>query len=131
MNKLSSIDLYIDEQTEEISNMLIVIRNIISDTIPQAVECIKFNTPFFTYHGLFCYFYTKKNKVYLGICNGAQLEDHYGILQGNTTTVKNIIFNSIKDIRIEEIEFYLKQSAILRDMQASIKKTKKHKKIIR
>ena len=48
--KYSSIDQYITEAPAEVKQILINIRNLISEKAPEAVSCIAYNMPAFKYH---------------------------------------------------------------------------------
>ena len=62
--KYSSIDQYITEAPAEVKQILINIRNLISEKAPEAVSCIAYNMPAFKYHKKpLVYFAAFKNHI--------------------------------------------------------------------
>lgn len=78
--KYSSIDQYITEAPAEVKQILINIRNLISEKAPEAVSCIAYNMPAFKYH--------KKPLVYF-----AAFKNHigfYALPSGNVAFQKEL-----------------------------------------
>lgn len=78
--KYSSIDQYITEAPAQVKQILINIRNLISEKAPEAVSCIAYNMPAFKYH--------KKPLVYF-----AAFKNHigfYALPSGNVAFQKEL-----------------------------------------
>lgn len=78
--KYSSIDQYITEAPAEVKQILINIRNLISEKAPEAVSCIAYNMPAFKYD--------KKPLVYF-----AAFKNHigfYALPSGNVAFQKEL-----------------------------------------
>lgn len=78
--KYSSIDQYITEAPAEVKQILINIRNLISEKAPEAVSCIAYNMPAFKYN--------KKPLVYF-----AAFKNHigfYALPSGNVAFQKEL-----------------------------------------
>lgn len=58
---LTTIDQYIDQQSEKVQPRLRKIRDKIAKTIPEAQESISYRMPLFKYNGMIAYFAAFKN----------------------------------------------------------------------
>ena len=101
-------------------------RNIISNSHPQLVEAIRFNSPFYLYKGLLFYLSMyKKRDFILGFCNGAHLSDEAGVLRADAKQkhIRHWVFNSNQKIDSHLLLNYIHEAIIVRDME-TITKTK-------
>jgi uncharacterized protein YdhG (YjbR/CyaY superfamily) len=63
MEKVQTIDEYINNQPGEIQGLLRQLRETVKATTPDAVECISYSMPAFKLNGILCYFAAFKNHI--------------------------------------------------------------------
>ncbi|QLH30400.1 MAG: DUF1801 domain-containing protein [Candidatus Parvibacillus calidus] len=95
MKKDSRIDQYINEANEFAKEIIIHLRKIISEAIPDGEETIKWNSPHFTYNGEnICAIMAFKSHLTFTFWRGKELADREKILQdagnSNMRSIKNI-----------------------------------------
>ncbi|MBC1920989.1 iron chaperone [Listeria grayi] len=66
MEKAKSVDAYLDAATEPARLIMQELRDTIQTTIPNSEEQIKYNVPFYNYHGEFVGFSVHKKHVSFG-----------------------------------------------------------------
>ena len=95
----SKIEAFILELPEEKRFDYFTLRQFVLDSSPEVVDDFKFGVPFFTCQGLLAYINEdrKRKKFYLGLCEGKQLKDIYGILEQEGTTVVSKWYYENKD----------------------------------
>ena len=82
MKKDSRIDQYINEANEFAKEIIIHLRKIISEAIPDGEETIKWNSPHFTYNGEnICAIMAFKSHLTFTFWRGKELADREKILQ--------------------------------------------------
>ncbi len=69
-----NVDSYIAGQTAESRPMLEKLRKTILSTVPDAEELIRWNAPFYKYHGFLAGFAAYKNHIRFGTV-GSQIDD--------------------------------------------------------
>ncbi len=68
------------------------LRSIITATVPDAVESLKWGQPCYARKGLFCYLQRAKTHVTLGFQKGASMNDPHGVLRGDGTQMRHVAF---------------------------------------
>ncbi|HRN33147.1 MAG TPA: DUF1801 domain-containing protein [Saprospiraceae bacterium] len=106
MKKDSRIDQYINEANEFAKEIIIHLRKIISEAIPDGEETIKWNSPHFTYNGEnICAIMAFKSHLTFTFWRGKELADREKILQdagnSNMRSIKNI--KKISDLPEDKI----------------------------
>ena len=66
----------LDPRTQEI---VLALRDAIISAHPQIIESISYKVPFYKMNGMLFFINPRENYVELGLCNGAQLKDEYGL----------------------------------------------------
>ena len=113
-----TVDLYIDQLSDaHLRTILEQLRAIILETLPNVEESIKWNIPFYTYHGMLCYLNPQKDHIALGFAKGAQLSNAQGILSGTGSQVRHIRIGDIHDIPTEGIIEVLMEAAMLNELR--------------
>lgn len=110
--------LYAYSQDEALLELMLELRDFVLKNAPEAEECLKYKTLFYTCKGLLCYIsYQKKEKIlYLGFCDGKRLKDPEKLLTGqHLKQIGHYRVNSTKDLNKslkkllrEAVEFRLK-----------------------
>lgn len=106
----SAIDLYIDEQKDEIKERLIVIRNLGLKLLPNATEVISWGMP--TFKGNKYIFHYAVNKNHIGIYPGPQVIDNLKDELVDYKTSKGAIqFPNNKELPIKLLEKIIKEAS--------------------
>jgi uncharacterized protein YdhG (YjbR/CyaY superfamily) len=53
---MSEVEHYFEQQPQEIKSILLHIRNLIKETVPEAEELISYQMPAFKYHGILAWY---------------------------------------------------------------------------
>jgi hypothetical protein len=70
---------YISELDPKTQEIVLALRDAILGAYPQIVESIRYKIPFYKMNGMLFFINPRKNYVELGLCNGAQLVDEFGL----------------------------------------------------
>ena len=90
------------------------LRSLIFDTVPDAVENLKWGRPCFsTDNGLFCYLHATQKHATLGFQNGASLSDPKNQLEGDGKNMRHIKLRSLSDIDEPYFRIMLTEAASL------------------
>lgn len=101
MNASVSVDDYIKGLGPEIQPIVARLHALILESSPRVKDELKFDIPFYTYQGWLCYINPSRKalEVTLGFCQGANLFDPEGHLQGkDKKQVRHLIFNSVEQV---------------------------------
>jgi len=97
--KPESADNYFEQITDsELLELALAVRNLIKRTLPDVGECIKWDLPFYTYHGNLCYINIRKGKLEIGFYRGVYLANSNGLLSGNGKLIRHIVLAPYTDI---------------------------------
>jgi hypothetical protein len=97
--KPESADNYFELITDaELLELALAVRNLIKRTLPGVSECVKWDLPFYTYHGNLCYLNMRKGHLELGFYRGIHLSNSSGLLQGNGKLIRHIILHPRNDL---------------------------------
>jgi hypothetical protein len=121
MNRFQKIDfITIDDFLEYLPKneleLVKVLRTFILENIPNCIEKLAYNVPFYYWHSRICFIWpssvpwgnVKLNGVQLGFCNGYLLNDNFNWLEkGNRKQVYSKTFSNINDINFELLKIYL------------------------
>jgi hypothetical protein len=105
------VEKYILAQSTSHREILRLLRRLIAETIPAAVEGIKWGYPWYWKNDNICYLAAQRNHVNLGFAQGANLPDPRGLLEGTGKAMRHIKVKSIADIQKVEIVRLLKSAA--------------------
>ena len=101
-----------------VANLMLALREIVLDEVPDAVERMYANHPSAVWFGsgpkmkdMFCYIAAATKHVNLGFCRGASLADPNRVLEGEGKTMRHIKFRSERDVERPFVRRYI-QSAI-------------------
>lgn len=99
MNYNPEVDAFLQQKPYPMIREINQVRDIILDAHPQMQECVKWNSPTFTYKGnMASYFMNAKNHVSLMFHKGAILEDPSGLLEGDGKEARTARFYDSVDI---------------------------------
>ena len=127
-----SIDEFLDFIPNDELKIVNVLRQLVLDCMPDAVEKLSFNVPFYKRHKTVCFIWPAsvlwgKKKTYEGVrfgfTNGYLMQDEIKYLsKGDRKQIYWRDFISIKDINIEVLKSYLYEAIMLDNETKSIKK---------
>jgi uncharacterized protein YdhG (YjbR/CyaY superfamily) len=121
-----TVDEYIALQPEDRQFKLEIIRKTIKATVPEAVEGISYQMPYYKYHGMLSYFAVFKDHYSLFV-SPAVHEAFSDVLKPYKTTKSAIHFPLDSEIPVKLIESILRFAAISNLRKAEAKKSERRK----
>jgi len=118
----SSISEYVVKQSPEIQKKITHLRQIILASSPKLVEEIKYQTAFYTYKGLFCYFSVeaKSGRLYIGFCDGHLLADpKHVLINENTKQIRRLYADLVDNSFIQTLRELLQEALWVKDQLKS------------
>ncbi|HAI83297.1 MAG TPA: hypothetical protein DCL43_06500 [Chitinophagaceae bacterium] len=99
------VDVFIEQLPETEALIATHLRKLILQTVPAITEKFSFKTPFYHYHGMFCYISKlKKGGIELCFCRGKDLEDAFPQLeQRGRSIIAGVTLRQMTDIVTLEI----------------------------
>jgi hypothetical protein len=129
----SSVEDFLDYLPENEKGITLFLRKLIFDNIPNCVEKLAYNVPFYYLKSRICYIWPasvpwgkiKKEGVQFGFCEGHLLSNELNYLEkGNRKQVFIKTFYKIPDIDTAILKVYLQEAA-------DVNRAKKKMRIIR
>lgn len=108
-----TVDDYIARFKGKVGEVASGIRTLVRETVPEAIESIKWGQPVWESNGPIAYLRAFKDKVNLGFWRGADLEDPDGHLQGSGNRMRHLKLVSLQDLRPDKIRAFLKRAVEL------------------
>ena len=109
------VNAFIDQQPPTHRRVLNALRIIILQAGPQIEETIKYNIPFYSYHGRLCFLNTRDGVVELGFCQGAFLSNEQEYLVGEGKEVRHVRMKSLADIDQDALQVLLQEAILLNE----------------
>lgn len=107
MNKDPKVEEYILSAPDHFRDIMLRIRKLIYEIVPDATEAIKWNTPVFSRGKNICYIACFKNHVTFSFYNGRMLKDPDHILEGTGKMMKFIKLRHPEDIDIKRLRLWI------------------------
>lgn len=95
------INEYIYSQSQNISDKLTQIRNIVHELVPEVEECITYGMPAFRYHGYLIWFFAYNKHYSIFPMNGHFVSENPKLLKWYKTTKASIHFDYNKPLPID------------------------------
>lgn len=92
------VSSYIENAADWQQQIMDKLRSLIHQSVPGAVETLKWGRPVFTLQKDFAYLQANKNHVNLGFMNFHQIDDPNGILEGTGKDMRHIKMKSAENI---------------------------------
>ena len=135
MNKMQNVDFdtvddFLDYLPDNERKIVDYLRHIILDCIPDCIEKLSYNAPYYYRHARVCFIWpsslpwgnVKLTGVQLGFCNGNLLQDDINYLdKGNRKQVYIKTFMDINDINVDLVRTYIFEAV---EVDEQIKKSK-------
>lgn len=109
--KFRSLPDFFDHLSPVEHKIVECLREIILATIPDCIEKLAYNVPFYYRHKRLFYIWPSsvpwgglKTGVALGFCQGAKMNNMDGVLKGDGKEIRQIIFNDLGEINKELIQ---------------------------
>ena len=103
------VEEYIDQFDPGLREILIRLRELIYEVVPDAAEAIKWRAPTFSLHRPICYSAGFKHHVTLAFHDGKMLKDPEGQLLGTGKHLKYLKFKSLDDLEEDKIRLWILQ----------------------
>jgi hypothetical protein len=114
-----TVDEYQDGLTGWQQQALIILRQIIREAAPEAVETFKWSQPVYEHNGIFAYIKAFKHTINFGFWHGADLEDPSGLLIGDNESMRRIVLTRLEDIDVEKYAALVRQASALNQPKAT------------
>ena len=115
---MNPAEVYILKQKEPLQSIMLYIRQVIFDAVPEIDEKYKYNIPFYYYKEKpVCYINILKgtNYVDLGFWDGFKLSNKHGLLKSNNRKmVKSLEFLSLKDVDLTVLKETLIEAILIK-----------------
>ncbi len=130
--RFNSVEDFLEYLPDYERKIVDVLRAVVWDCIPDCIEKISYNVPYYYRHSRICFIWpssipwgnVKMNGVQLGFCNGYLLKDDIQYLEkGNRKQVYIKTFQDVKEIDVDLARNYLYEAV---EIDALIKKEKKN-----
>jgi hypothetical protein len=101
------VEEYIDQFNQDLREILLRLRELIYEVVPEANEDIKWRVPNFSLNRTVCYIAGFKNHVTFAFHDGKTLRDPDGLLLGTGKHMKYLKFKSIDEINEERLRLWI------------------------
>ena len=98
---------YIDQFDPDFRDILLRLRALIYQVVPDATEDIKWSVPTFSLHKTICYIAGFKRHVTFGFYDGKMLKDPDGLLLGTGKHMKYLKFKSIDELDEDRLRLWI------------------------
>lgn len=99
---------YINEATDEQKTIMLAVRKLLHECIPNLREEFKWSRPVFGTNKDFAYLKSSKNHVTLGFYNAEKLNDPNNLLEGTGKDMRHIKLKSKADIDTKLLKEWFK-----------------------
>lgn len=94
-----TVDEYIDGLQPKVRDLVMELRSIVRETVPEATESIKWKMPVYEHKKLLCFIAGHKTYASLGFYRGSQLADPEGLLEGSGKVIRYTHVRELADIQ--------------------------------
>ena len=98
---------YIDQFDPDFRDILLRLRELIYEVVPDAREDIKWRVPAFSLHKTVCYIAGFKHHVTFGFYDGKMLRDPDGLLHGTGKHMKYLKFKTINELDEDRLRLWI------------------------
>jgi hypothetical protein len=127
-----TIDEFLDYLPEDELKMVKLLRKIVLDCVPNCIEKLSYNVPFYKVHKTICFIWPSAVKwgkyqsftgVRFGFQNGNLLSDELNFLdKGTRKQIYWKVFSSAKEIDPDLLKSYIFEAAIIDHERKNVKK---------
>ena len=115
---MNPIEQYILNQKEPLQSIMLYLRQVIMETLPEVEEKYKYKIPFYYYNNKpLCYLNILKNTNYVDFAfvNGSRLSNKHKLLKAgnNRKMVKSIACSSLENINVTTLKEILLEAISL------------------
>ena len=113
MAKYPSVDAYIATLDEHQSTIVLALRELVLQAVPDAVEVVKWAQPVYEKSGPFCYIKAFRRYVNLGFWRGASLHDPHALISSGGNKMGHVRIAAVEEIRGAQLRPLVKEAAAL------------------
>jgi hypothetical protein len=115
---MNPLEQYFLKQKEPLQSVLLYLRQVIMETLPEVEEKYKYKIPFYYYHGKsLCYLNILKNTNYvdLAFVNGFKLSNKQGVLKAGRSRkmVKSIAYYNLENVDVKLLREILIEASLV------------------
>ncbi len=111
MNQNEKVTTFIENAADEQKEILMILRKLIADTIPEAAEKFKWSRPVYSTSRDFCYLDKTKKHATLGFFNFEKIQDSENLLEGTGKQMRHIKISRKEEINLKTFGEMLQQAA--------------------
>ncbi|MCX6190389.1 MAG: DUF1801 domain-containing protein [Bacteroidetes bacterium] len=117
LRKFHGVEDYID-YFPLYGDVLQKLRQLILSTSPKIHERIRYNFPFYDYHGMLLFLAVQKKRVVIGFVDGSQMSDTAGAFASfNQKYIRHLRYQTTKDIVEDIVLHYVHEAMLLKEMK--------------
>jgi len=110
-----TVDEYVKGLENWQAEIVSILRNLVIEAAPKAVEGFKWNQPVFEWNGPFVYIKAFKNHINFGFWRGIDLPDPEGILSGTGKKMRHVQLRAVEDIDRDQLQMFVRVALALND----------------
>jgi hypothetical protein len=103
-------DFVLNKVLPEYHDIVSMIRDLIREMAPDAIETISYGIPVWKGERIFAYLSPNKKGITFSFSRGVQFEDKYGLLKGVGKSSKHLIINNVNDLNNDALRYYINQA---------------------
>lgn len=103
------VEDYMEQFDAPLRDILVRLRQLIYEVVPEATEEIKWRVPTFSLQKTVCYIAGFKHHVTFAFYDGKMLQDPDGLLQGTGRHMKYMKFKSLQDLDEKRLKLWILQ----------------------
>ena len=109
----AAVDAYVDQLEGWQREVIERLREVVRESAPEAVECIKWGQPVFEQGGPFAYARPAGSHVTFGFWRGADLDDRAGVLEGSGDRMRHVKLHEADDVDAAVLGVFVRQAVDL------------------
>ncbi len=111
MKKSTEVTSFINDAASDQRKFLLALRDLIEQTVPNAVETFKWSRPVYATEKNFCYLAVAKKYVTLGFTNFEKITDPHNLLEGTGKQMRHIKIKSMEELDTEMLATMIADAA--------------------
>ena len=109
-----TVDEFVERKVQpEFRPIVAVIRTLIGECAPSALEAISYGMPTYKRNKLFAWINPTKKDITVGFSRGTQMEDKYGLLRGVAKGSRHVRVKNLSEVNKPALRYYIKQAVKL------------------
>jgi hypothetical protein len=126
--KPTNVDQYVTSLPADHAAIVSELRGIVKKAAPKATEAYKWAQPVYESDGPMIWIKAFTKYVNIGFWRGTEMQDKYGLLEGDGDRMRHVKIATLKDIKKGALTDYIKQAVKLNKEKGDPTKRMKGKK---